>query len=83
MAQVWRSPRQVRLARLLRSPDITIVALDGESARAVGSLLASSNTADTVDGHVALVARGSDSAVVTSDPDDLRRLDSRLVLHEV
>ena len=83
VAQAWREPRQARLARLLRSPDVEVVSLDATAARAVGVLLGKSGTTDTVDAHVALVALGAVSPVVTSDPDDLRRLGPRLQLHVV
>lgn len=83
VAQAWREPRQARLARLLRSPDVEVVSLDATAARAVGVLLGKSGTTDTVDAHVALVALGAGSPVVTSDPDDLRRLGPRLQLHVV
>lgn len=83
VAQAWREPRQARLARLLRSPDVEVVSLDATAARAVGVLLGKSGTTDTVDAHVALVALGAGSPVVTNDPDDLRRLGPRLQLHVV
>ncbi len=83
VAQAWRSPRQARLARLLRSRDVDIVALDGSAARAVGVLLGKSGTDDTVDGHVVVVALSTGSSVISSDPDDLRHLDARLDVHVV
>ena len=83
VAQAWREPRQARLARLLRSPDVEVVSLDATAARAVGVLLGKSGTTDTVNAHVALVALGAGSPVVTSDPDDRRRLGPRLQLHVV
>ena len=83
VAQAWREPRQARLAHLLRSPDVEVVSLDATAARAVGVLLGKSGTTDTVDAHVALVALGAGSPVVTSDPDDLRRLGPRIQLHVV
>jgi hypothetical protein len=39
-------------------------------------LLASSGTGDIVDAHVVVCARRAGQAVITSDPDDLRRLDA-------
>lgn len=75
VAQVWRSPaRQARTAVLLRQPYVEVVALDDEDARRVGLLLAATSTSDVVDGHVALCAARTRRAVLTSDPDDLRRL---------
>jgi len=83
VAQAWRTPRQARLARLLRSRDVDIVILDEAAARAVGVLLGRTRTSDTVDAHVAIVALSTRSPVVTSDPNDLRQLDERLQLHVV
>ncbi len=79
LAQTIRAPqRQVRLTRLLRSPHTSVVSLDRSDAMAVGRLLAASGTSDIADAHVALCARRADQRVVTSDPDDLRRLDEAL-----
>ena len=81
LAQAVRdSRRQARLARLVRQPTTDVVALDRFDASAVGRLLAASGTADVVDAHVALCARRAGQAVVSSDPDDLRRLDPTLVV---
>jgi predicted nucleic acid-binding protein len=81
LAQAIRRPdRQVRLARLLRQPTTHVVPLDRIDATAVGRLLAASGTADIADAHVVTCARRRDQAVVTSDPDDLRRLDPDLTL---
>lgn len=79
LAQAIRRPeRQVRLARLIRQPTTDIVALDRVDATNVGRLLAASGTADIVDAHVVVCARRALQRVVTSDPDDLRRLDPTL-----
>ena len=83
VAQAWRSPRQARLARLLGSRDVDVIPLDEPSARAVGVLLGRTGTTDTVDAHVVVVARQAATAVVTSDPADLRVLDGKLGLHVV
>ena len=79
LAQAIRRPdRQVRLARLIRQPTTDVVALDRVDATHVGRLLAASGTADIADAHVVVCARRSAQRVVTSDPDDLRRLDPDL-----
>jgi predicted nucleic acid-binding protein len=79
LAQAVRRPeRQVRLARFIRQPTSDVVALDRVDATHVGRLLAASGTADIADAHVVLCARRSGQRVVTSDPDDLRRLDPGL-----
>jgi hypothetical protein len=76
LAQAVRRPeRQVRLARLVRQPTTDVVPLDRVDATNVGRLLAATGTADVVDAHVVVCARRAHQRVVTSDPDDLRRLD--------
>jgi hypothetical protein len=76
VAQVWRDgARQARLARLLGSGVLDVQVLDRDEAQAVGVLCGGSGTADVVDASVALLARRLRAVVVTSDPDDLRRLD--------
>ncbi len=79
VAQAWRDGRrQVRLARLLGSPVSHIVALDDRTARAVGQLCAVSGTTDIVDASVALAARERSMRVITSDADNIRRVDGGL-----
>lgn len=76
LAQAWRNPaRQVRLARVVGARDTTIHPLDGPLAKASGQLCAATGTSDVVDASVVLVARIAGGITVTSDPDDLRRLD--------
>jgi hypothetical protein len=75
VAQAWRSPRQARLARLLKSSDIDIAVMTLTVARAVGLMCADANHGDVVDAHVVLCARQRQHAVVTSDPDDIARVD--------
>ena len=82
VAQAWRGARQVRLARLIRSRDIDIAVMTLGVARTVGQMCASGH-ADIVDVHVALCAREHEHAVVTSDPDDLARIDPALPLIRV
>ncbi len=84
LAQAIRHPeRQVRLARLIRQPTTDVVALDRVDATNVGRLLAASGTADIVDAHVVVCARRAHQRVVTSDPDDVRRLDPTLEVLDV
>lgn len=81
VAQVWRGgPRQARVVCLLADPTVRVLALDDFTARAVGLLAGRSRHADAVDVHVALVAREHRASVVTSDPDDLGRIDPTLEL---
>lgn len=79
VGQVWRDgARQIRLVRLLGSPVCQVVALDDTTARAAGQLCGASGTSDVIDASVVVVARQRALRVVTSDPDDLRRLDPRV-----
>ena len=76
LAQAIRRPeRQARLARLIRQPTTDVVDLDRVDATHVGRLLAASGTTDVVDAHVVVCARRNATPVLTSDPDDLSRLD--------
>ena len=84
VGQAWRNGRkQVRLVRLLGSDSVEIESLDDVRARAAGQLCGATRTTDVIDASVALCARARGHAVLTSDPDDLRRLDPGLVLHRV
>lgn len=81
IAQVWRDgARQARLARLVKSGLLDVRNLDLDEARAAGSLCGATETADVVDASVALLARRHRAVVITSDPDDLLRLDADLPL---
>lgn len=75
VAQAWRSPRQVRLARLLTSPDVDVAVMTLGAARSVGLMCASSSHDDVVNVHVVLCARQRQHAIVTSDPRDITRID--------
>jgi hypothetical protein len=78
IARAWRGPRQVRLARLLKSRDIDIAIMTPNVARSVGLLCARTGHDDVIDVHVALCAIERRHAVVTSDPDDMARIDPAL-----
>lgn len=81
LAQALRSPaRQARLSRLVRQPDTDLIPLNATDATAVGLLLAQTSTADIVDAHVVVCARRTGQAVVTSDPEDLKRLSPEIRL---
>jgi predicted nucleic acid-binding protein len=81
LAQVFRDPRrQTRLARLLKDDRTSVVPLDDPTARVVGLLLGLRRGSDAIDASVAVCARRHRQGVVTSDPDDLRRLDPKLRL---
>jgi hypothetical protein len=81
LAQAIRKPdRQVRLSRLIRQPTTDVVDLGRVDATNVGRLLAAAGTSDITDAHVVICARRAGQPVVTSDPGDLRQLDSSLRL---
>ncbi len=76
VAQVWRDGScQVRLARLLGSGLVQVQPLDRDEAQATGVLCGEAGTRDIVDASVVLLARKHAAIIVTSDPDDLKRLD--------
>jgi hypothetical protein len=84
VAQAWRDGRrQATLARFLRASEVCIVPLDEHLARACGKLCGLTGTADVVDASVVIVARERQDAILTSDPDDLRRLDPRSSIFRV
>lgn len=79
VAQVWRDGRrQARLARLLASDVVEVEALTDRRAREAGQLCGAAKTSDIVDASVALCARQRGGGVITSDPDDILRLDASL-----
>lgn len=81
VAQVWRDgSRQARLARLIGSGLVSVQVLDLEEAQAAGVLCGRRKSRDIVDASVALLARRHGAKVVTSDPEDLRRIDQTLDL---
>lgn len=76
VAQVSRSARQVQLRRFLRGCEIA--AFSPQQADEVGELLDKAGASDVVDAHVVVIAATTGSPVLTSDPDDLRRLSNYL-----
>jgi hypothetical protein len=84
IAQAWRGgERQVHLARFLKVDEVTCPAYDQRMARAVGLVCGASGHADVVDVHVVLHARAEGQRVVTSDAEDLRRVDPTLTIIEI
>jgi predicted nucleic acid-binding protein len=83
VAQAWRSPRQVRLSRLIKSFDVEIAVMDLDVARSVGLICAATGHHDVIDVHVALCARERGHAVVTSDLEDIARIDPALTIIRV
>lgn len=84
LAQVWRDGRrQARLARLIASETTEIDVLDGDTAKAVGTVCGRSGTSDVVDGSVVIAGRLHRAGVVTSDAADLLRIDPSLDVRTV
>lgn len=88
LAQVWRgSPRQHRLAGLVKirrvggSPRAQVVPLDRNAALRAGILCRQSEDGDVVEASVVLCARDRNHVVLTTDPDDLLRLDPELPVY--
>jgi hypothetical protein len=82
LGQVWRgSPRQVPIARVVNAQETLVEALDDPTARVAGMLCGAAATSDVIDATVVIAARRHAAMVVTSDPDDLRRIDPGLVIH--
>ena len=76
VGQAWRHGRvQVTLARFLRSEEVEIIPLDEHLARSCGELCGATNSPDVIDASVVIIARKRRDPIVTSDPNDLRRLD--------
>ena len=79
LAQAWRGrPPQARLARFLNLSNVSVVPLDDAGARAAGVLCAHSDVNNVVDASVVVCAMLADDSVVTTDPNDLRRLNPKL-----
>jgi hypothetical protein len=84
LAQAFRDgSRQARLARLLKHPQTSVVALDDVVAQVVGLLLGARGGGGVVDASVVVCARRYRQPVVTGDARDLRRLDPGLALEVV
>ena len=73
VAQVWRGDggRQARLAAALEAVEVRTI--DSSIGRAAGTLMARAGTSDPIDASLVLLASDGDD-ILTSDPDDLRRL---------
>ena len=76
VGQAWRDGRvQVTLARFLRIDGVEIIPLDEQLTRACGELCGATNSSDIIDASVVILARERGDRILTSDPQDLRRLD--------
>jgi predicted nucleic acid-binding protein len=84
LAQAWGGGgRQVRLATLVADEKTEVPPLNRAWAESVGALCAQHGTKDIVDAHVALIALYGRAKVLTSDPDDLRRLAPNLSIERI
>jgi hypothetical protein len=73
LAQAWRGgPRSAMLARLLSAADVD--ALSERRAKEIGERLGGREASDVTDAHVVCCAVERRGTIVTSDPDDIRRL---------
>ena len=80
VGQVWRGrgPREALLAKVLAGTEVR--ALDELAGRAAGELLSLAAKSDVIDAALVLLAADGDH-IVTSDPDDIRRLAAASGLH--
>ena len=84
LAQVWRDgARQARLARVIGSNRTTIEVFDEHVAKAAGILLGRAGMSDVADASVVLAARLHEALIVTTDAQDIRRLDAAVPLAEL
>jgi predicted nucleic acid-binding protein len=72
LGQAWRGGPQARLSRLVRGCNVD--PLTEPQARAAGAALAASGGSDLIDAAVVVAACARNDLIVTSDPDDLRRI---------
>jgi hypothetical protein len=71
LAQAWRGNSPV-IARLL--PACVVETIDEPAAKRIGAFLGRARQRDVVDAAVVVGALARGDAIVTSDPDDIRRL---------
>jgi len=84
VGQLWRDGRrQARLASFLAADGVEIDPLDDRRAREAGQLCGIAKTRDVVDASVVACARAGKHKIITSDPDDLARIDPRVELIEL
>ena len=78
LAQVWRQPaRQANLARGVCYFDVHSL----DESVTIGCRLAETGTSDVVDAHLAVVAEGLGTFILTGDPDDMSRLNARFEVY--
>jgi len=73
LGQVWRGlPREAMLAKVLKACRMEV--LDTITAKLGGQLCGQAGSSDLADAVVAVLAMSYNAPIITSDPDDLRRL---------
>jgi predicted nucleic acid-binding protein len=72
LGQAWRGGPQARLSRLVSG--CRVEPFTEQQARSAGKALAASGASDLIDAAVVVTALARGDLVVTSDPDDLRRI---------
>ncbi|RCV56175.1 PIN domain-containing protein [Marinitenerispora sediminis] len=83
-AQVWRgTPQQAAINSLLKLKTTEVAPLDYQVGRRIGRILRHAGTSDVVDAHVSLIARETGWPVLTSDPEDIRKLYPDAVIKQV
>jgi predicted nucleic acid-binding protein len=81
LTQAIRAPaKHARIMRLIGHPLTDVRPLSRRDAVSAGMLLAASGTRDIADAHVVVSALSTDHPIVTSDPEDLRRLSPNVEL---
>ncbi|MGH2861356.1 MAG: PIN domain-containing protein [Solirubrobacteraceae bacterium] len=79
VGQVWRGgAAQAVIARALKSPSLSVDALSEAVARAAGMLCGVAGASDVIDASVVVAARQHKAIVMSSDREDLVRLDPTL-----
>ena len=81
VGQAWRDgATQVALARFLRTSEVEIVPLNEQLSRSCGELCGAKRTSDVIDASVVILARERRDSIVTSDPEDMQRLDPKALI---
>lgn len=81
LSQVWRDgKKQARLSSFLKLPGVEVVPMDSNYAKASGVLCGLFGTQDPIDACVVVLAKRWEAIAVTSDLDDLTKLNASLKL---
>lgn len=83
IAQVWRGGRDKQVPLAFVVGRTHVVELDHPTARLLGLVLGLTGTRDPIDAHVVLLARERGWPILTSDPEDLRKIDPTVELEVI